>query len=191
MKDAGKQVLRSGMQSDVARRQHATRFGPVWYVVNTRPRSETRAICHLESQGYRVFCPRYSRTVRHARQTKNVLAPLFPNYLFVEFDVSRDQWRRINSTRGVLRLLTWDGAPQPVPRGVVDGLVAGTRSDGTFDWTSRFRIGGPICIADGPFAEFAGTLESLDAAGRVRVLLDLLGRSVSVALRCESLLPAV
>ena len=28
------------------------------------------------------------------------------------------------------------------------------------------------------------------AAGRVRELLDLLGRSVTVALRCEALLPA-
>jgi transcription elongation factor/antiterminator RfaH len=167
------------------------RSGPAWYVVNTQPRGEARAICRLEAQGYRVFCPRFSRTVRHARQTKRVLAPLFPNYLFVQFDVARDLWRSINGTRGVARLLTWDGLPQPVPGEVIAGLLAETRSDGTFDWTSRFEVGGSVRIADGPFAEFVGTLESLDAAGRVRVLLDVLGRSVSVALNGHSLLPAM
>jgi transcription antitermination factor NusG len=45
-------------------------------------------------------------------------------------------------------------------------------------------------IADGQFAEFLGTLEYLDAAGRVRVLIDLLGRTVSVTLRCEALMSA-
>ena len=164
---------------------------PAWYVVNTQPRAELRAINHLEMQGYRIFCPRYRRTVRHARKMKSVLAPLFPSYLFVQFDMAHDQWRCINSTRGVMRLLTGDGMPQPVPVGVIEALFAHTRSDGTIDWTSRFEVGAAVLIADGPFAELVGTLEYLDAAGRVRVLLDLLGRTVSVALSGGSLLPAV
>ncbi len=162
-----------------------------WYVVNTQPRAESRAKHHLEMQRYRVFCPRYRKIVRHARTTKSALAPLFPNYLFVCLDLSRDQWRSINGTRGVVRLLQQDGAPQAVPDGVVENLQAKTRADGTFDWTSTLEIGGTVRIADGPFAELLGTLEYLDAAGRVRVLLELLGRSVSVGLRSEALLPAV
>ena len=162
-----------------------------WYVVNTQPRAEFRAKHHLELQGFCVFCPRYRRTVRHARKTKSALAPLFPNYLFVRLDLSRDQWRSVNGTRGVVRLLMQDGAPQAIPHGVVDNLQAKTRADGTFDWTSTFEIGGTVRIADGPFAELLGTLEYLDAAGRVRVLLELLGRTVSVGLRSDALLPAV
>lgn len=162
-----------------------------WYVVNTQPRAESRAKHHLELQGFGVFCPRYRKTVRHARKTKSAFAPLFPNYLFVRLDLSRDQWRSVNGTRGVIRLLMQDGAPQAVPNGVVGNLQAKTRADGTFDWTSTLEIGGTVRIADGPFAELLGTLEYLDAAGRVRVLLELLGRSVSVGLRSEALLPAV
>lgn len=163
---------------------------PAWYVVNTQPRAEGRAEYHLEMQGFSVFCPRYRRTVRHARKAKSVLAPLFPSYLFVSLDISRDRWRSINGTRGVVRLLMQDGTPQPVPGGIIDGLRAKMRADGTFDWTSTFEVGGSVRIADGPFADFVGTLEYLDGAGRVRVLLALLGRSVSVALRCDVLLPA-
>lgn len=162
-----------------------------WYVVNTQPRAEIRAKHHLELQRFCVFCPRYRKTVRHARKTVSAFAPLFPNYLFVGLDLSRDQWRSVNGTRGVVRILMQDGVPQAVPDGVVADLQAKTRADGTFDWTSTFKIGGTVRIAEGPFADLLGTLEYLDAAGRVRVLLELLGRSVSVGLRSEALLPAV
>lgn len=87
----------------------------LWYVVHTQPRAEGQAVRHLEMQGYRVFCPRYRRTIRHARKTKSVFAPLFPSYLFVHLNILRDQWRSINGTRGVVHLLMQGGAPQPIP----------------------------------------------------------------------------
>lgn len=162
----------------------------LWYVVHTQPRAEGQAVRHLEMQGYLVFCPRYRRSVRHARKTKSIFAPLFPSYLFVRLNVLRDRWRSINGTRGVVHLLMQGGTPQPIPSDIIDGLKARTRADGTIDWTTTFKVGGVVRIVDGPFTEFLGKLEHVDAAGRVRVLLDLLGRSVSVALRGEALLPA-
>ena len=42
----------------------------------------------------------------------------------------------------------------------------------------------------GPFADLVGTLQRLDGADRVHVLLDLLGRSVSTTLPYEALAPA-
>jgi transcription elongation factor/antiterminator RfaH len=164
--------------------------GERWYVAQTQPRAESRAIIHLERQGYHVFCPRYRKTVRHARKATSVLAPLFPNYLFLHLDVTQGPWRAVNGTRGVARLITQGESPQPVPQGIVEDLLARTRDDGAMDWTPIFRIGQTVRIADGPFANFVGKLERLDAAGRVRVLLDLLGRSVSVALPREALTAA-
>ncbi len=164
--------------------------GALWYVVHTRARAECQVIYYLEMQDYLVFCPRYSKTVRHARKATNVLVPLFPNYLFVSFDISRDQWRAINGTRGVVRLLMQGETPQPVPSGFVDSLQAQLRADAAGNWTPAFRIGETVRIAGGPFSELLGTLEYSDAAGRVRVLLDLLGRSVTVALRRDAIMPA-
>lgn len=161
-----------------------------WHVAYTQPRAESRAMIHLERQGYKVFCPRYRKSVRHARTTKSVHAPLFPNYLFLCIDISRDPWRAVNGTRGVVRLITHGETPQPLPDGVVEALKARMSADGTIDWARTFKIGQTVCIADGPFAKLVGTLEHLDAAGRVRVLLNLLGRSVPVALRSDALLPA-
>ena len=161
-----------------------------WYVVHTQPHAETRAITNLERQGYVIFCPRTYKTVRHARKKTNVLAPLFPNYLFLNLDLTCEQWRSVNGTSGVVRLIMQGEAPQPVPQGIVEALQSSLSADGTLDWAPRFKIGQSVRIAEGPFADLVGTLEALDAAGRVRVLLDLLGRSVSVALRCEALAAA-
>jgi transcriptional antiterminator RfaH len=42
--------------------------------------------------------------------------------------------------------------------------------------------GETVCVAFGPFAEFLGKLERTDGAGRVRVLMELMGRRTTVAL---------
>ncbi len=164
--------------------------GMRWYVVQTQTHGENRAIANLERQGYRVFCPRVAKMVRHARKSRRVLAALFPNYLFIQLDITREPWRSINGTFGVVRVITQAETPRPVLPGVVEELQARVCADGAVDWSRSFKVGQSVRIADGPFAELVGTLEQLDASGRVRVLLDLLGRPVLVALRCGALAPA-
>ncbi len=158
-----------------------------WYVVHTQPGAEGRAAIHLERQGYRIFCPRYRKTIRHARKRTGMLAPLFPSYLFLGLDTSREQWRSVNGTRGVIRLLTQGDVPCPVPRGVVEALQDRADADGALDWAPR--VGQAVQIAEGPFVDFVGMLARLDGVGRVCVLLDILGRAVSMTLRCEALDP--
>ena len=161
-----------------------------WYVVQTQPHGETKAIFHLERQDYRVFCPRVRKTVRHARKVSHVLAPLFPNYLFLNLDITRERWHSVNGTYGVARIIIQNEMPQPVPRGVVEAIKARVGEAGAIDFTPLFKVGQSVKISEGPFADFVGTLERLDAAGRVRVLLDLMGRAVSVSTRAEVLVPA-
>ena len=161
-----------------------------WYVVQTQPHGETRAIFHLERQDYRIFCPRIRKTVRHARKATRVLAPLFPAYLFLRMDITRQHWRSVNGTFGVSHLIMQNDMPQPVPCGVVEALQIRMGDDGTINWVSSLKVGQTVRICDGPFADFVGTLERLDASGRVRVLLDLMGRAVSVIARSEMLVPA-
>ena len=44
-----------------------------WYVVYTQPGAEICAQRGLENQGFEVYCPRYSRNVRHARSVKRAI----------------------------------------------------------------------------------------------------------------------
>ena len=160
-----------------------------WFVVQSQPRQEGRAIANLHQQGYRTFCPRVRKTVRHARRMHVVLAPLFPAYFFVPLDRSRDRWRSINGTRGVIRIVSNGDGPAPVPRGIVEALQARLKADGSVDWSLSLEVGQSVRILDGPFSDLVGKLEHMAPAGRVRVLLGLLGRPVSVSLRQESLIP--
>jgi transcriptional antiterminator RfaH len=72
-----------------------------WIVVNTHPHKEASAISNLQNQGFNTYCPMLRKRVRHARRTTNVLRPLFPGYLFIEFADQSLSWRPILSTVGV------------------------------------------------------------------------------------------
>jgi len=161
-----------------------------WYVVHTQPSAEDRAVVRLQTQGYHVFCPRLRKVVRHARKNTVKLAPLFPGYLFLRLDLSRDRWRSVNGTRGVVRLLAQGDTPQAVPPGVIEELQSHADVHGALDRPLLLNAGQRVRIAEGPFADLVGTLQRLDGADRVHVLLDLLGRSVSTTLPYEALAPA-
>jgi transcriptional antiterminator RfaH len=161
-----------------------------WFLVHALPKSERKAQWHLCAQGFRTYLPQIEKTVRHARQLKTVRAALFPNYLFIVLDLTRDRWLSVRSTVGVARLFTRsDGGPVAVPEGIVEQLIAHT-DGGLTRLDSDIVTGQRVRILTGPFANFMGTLERLDAAGRVRVLLELMGTAVPVSLHRSALSPA-
>ncbi|HEX5472878.1 MAG TPA: transcription termination/antitermination NusG family protein [Lacipirellulaceae bacterium] len=170
--------------------QQGPAVGKRWYVVMTQPHAETRAVANLEKQDFPAFCARFYKSRRHARRLESVLVPLFPRYVFVQLDLSCDRWRCCRGTRGVAHMIMQGERPQAVAAGVVESLLRQTRLDGSIDLTGRLELGQSVRIAHGPFAGLVGTLAQLNSAGRVRVLLHLLGRSVSVGLSGEALLPA-
>jgi transcription elongation factor/antiterminator RfaH len=161
-----------------------------WFLVHTLPKSEARAELRLSAQGFRCYMPLFEKTIRHARKLRTVRAPLFPRYLFVILDLARDSWSPVRGTIGVSRLFaTQDGRPVPVPVGVVESLLE--RSDGQVTrLDSNLVRGQRVRILSGPFADFAGTLARLDDAGRVQVLLEMMGTEVPVTLSRSALAPA-
>jgi transcriptional antiterminator RfaH len=161
-----------------------------WFLAHTQPKSEQRAELHLGAQGFRTYLPQIQKTVRHARQLRTVQAPLFPRYLFVILDLGRDRWLSVRSTIGVSRLFTTqDGRPVPVPSGIVESLIG--RSDGELMRLDAGLVAGQqVRILSGPFADLVGTLERLDGAGRVKVLLEMMGTAVPVILQRSVLSPA-
>lgn len=160
-----------------------------WYVVHTQPHRETQAARQLANQDYRVFLPRYLKSRRHARKFETVSAPLFPRYLFVILDLTRDRWRSVNGTIGVDRLLQRGGEPEPVPVGLVERLTDAAEADDVVRFGTDLKAGQTIRVTAGPFTELMGTLESLDEQGRVRVLLDIMGGRVPVLLPEAAVLP--
>jgi len=161
-----------------------------WYLVHTQPRSERKAEFHLGAQGFKTYFPQIQKTIRHARRLMTVRAPLFPRYVFLILDLGRDRWLSVRSTVGVSSLFTCEDRPVPVPKGVVEALIAHTDEAGLALFEAGLTTGQTVRILSGPFADFVGTLERLDGAGRVRVLLTMMGTAVPVTLYRSALLPA-
>lgn len=162
-----------------------------WYVAETLPRAETQAEHHLSRQGFSALCPRFRKVTRHARRTEQVLAPLFPGYVFVRFDQQRDAWRAINGTMGIRRLVGADTkSPQPLPAGVIEALL--DRCDqGVVSCTlPDIQPGREVRIISGPFADLLATVTSLDDKGRARVLLDILGNRTAARIPLAQIGPA-
>jgi transcription elongation factor/antiterminator RfaH len=163
--------------------------GERWYAVHTLPFAEARAECQLQRQQFLTFQPKRYKTVRHARKTSTVEAPFFPRYLFIALDIARDRWHSVNGTFGVSRLVMRGDEPHPVPHGVVEGLIAAADDRGILQLADKLKIGGPVRLMAGPFAEQLAILDHLDDCGRVRVLLDILGRQVAISTAANNVLP--
>jgi transcription antitermination factor NusG len=102
--------------------------------------------------------------------------------LFIRLDLTRDRWRSVNGTFGVTRLVMQGDMPHPVPRGVVETMIAVVDTKGFLRLDEGLKVGSPVRLIAGPFAEQLGTLDRLDDFGRVRVLLEIMGATVPVRL---------
>lgn len=155
-----------------------------WFVVHTQPSKESIAEKHLAEQGFDVYLPRFKKTRRHARKVEEVLAPLFPRYLFIGIDLEVNQWRAIQSTRGVSYLLMADGRPSSLPAGIIFALM--NQEDGAglvpIDSITLFAKGDNVRVLEGAFKDCVAVFEKMDDKQRVQLLLNCLGREVSVHL---------
>jgi len=159
--------------------------GSRWYAVQCLSHRELAASSHLRHQQYQVFFPLRRKIRRHARKTDTVLVAFFPGYLFVSLDLSRHRWRSVNGTHGVASLVMQGDMPTPVPAGVVEALQQSCDEMSVVEWQPDLRPGQAVRILAGPLGDVVGELERLDSAGRVRVLLEIMGGRVPAVLPKE------
>ena len=163
--------------------------GERWYAVHTLPLREAYAQGHLRNQAFRTFLPKRHKTVRHARKLRAVEAAFFPRYLFIVLDLTRQQWRSVNGTFGVSRMVMRGEEPHPVPGGLVEALMEMADADGFLQFGQNLKVGSTVRLLAGPFADQLAILDHLDDSGRVRVLLDILGRQVTISTESNNLMP--
>lgn len=160
-----------------------------WYVMHTKPRLEMLVASLLE-QHWRLLV--YLPEVTQQRAGRSHLSPLFPGYLFVQADLGQTPASALNSLPGAIRLVAFDGRPQPVPEAAMARLcqqVEALNAAGGIP-NHPFRPGDTVQLASGPLqgleAVFLGPMR---AAQRVRVLLRFLGQLREVEVAVEALEP--
>ena len=56
--------------------------GQRWFVVQSQPNAEMKAVSHLARQGFAAYLPRYKKRRRHARRVEMVAASHFFGVFF-------------------------------------------------------------------------------------------------------------
>ena len=151
-----------------------------WFVAHLKPNGYAKAKFNLGRQSYKTFMPLVERIVSHARKKRRVMRPLFPGYIFISFDPERTQWRSINNTFGVSNLImARSNTPACVPDSLMTALRAGCDVNGHILPPEQLNAGDKVRIISGALNGTIAEVQHASEGERVRLLLDIMGRSVS------------
>jgi transcriptional antiterminator RfaH len=149
-----------------------------WYVVYSKPHKEEVAHFHLRRKGVEAFFPQL--LLPHPSTKRQRVVPLFPNYLFVQL-CAPEEYDYVRWSPGVRCFVSFNGTPTPVEEGIVAFLRQRANPEGILEARSSLTVGQEVRIIGGPFEGLIGILQDPpNARGRVRVLMELLGRQVKV-----------
>ena len=157
-----------------------------WYIAQIKPNGFVRANENLRKQKFETFMPFKYISIRHARQTREIKKPIFPGYIFINLGLNFKEWRKINSTFGVYRLISFQkGLPSPVPNELIDGLKARCDKSDILLPMDDLQIGEKVRLASGVFTNFIGEVEQFNSVNSVRLLFKFMGQisRIDVAIR--------
>ncbi|AHG20507.1 transcriptional regulator [Chania multitudinisentens RB-25] len=148
-----------------------------WYLLYCKRGQLLRAQEHLVRQEVKCLSPLIAleKIVRGKRTVLN--EPLFPNYLFVEFDPERIHTTTISATRGVSHFVRFGALPALIPLQVIEELQA--HSDKHHIDPQTPQPGDVVLITDGVFEGLQAIYTEPDGEARSMLLLKLLNQQVS------------
>jgi len=153
-----------------------------WYVVQTKPRQESRALENLKRQGFRCVLPRVRvERIRRGLRVWNE-EPLFSRYVFIELSEADSKWSVLRSTRGVTRVVQFGGVPARLPDAWVAEFMREDRPP-----VALFEPGERVVITGGPFGGLEGIYQLADGEARAYVLLEILSRPCTGSFAVERL----
>lgn len=160
-----------------------------WFPAQIKPNSARIALRNLARQGFATFLPMQQETRRARGRFVTGLRALFPGYLFVSLDLTGGDWRAVNSTFGITRLVSVGPRPVPVPDEVIKALMARCDKAGRLVPADGLTPGDKVTVTEGPFADFVARVETTDPDRRVWLLLELMARQARVSVADDQVRP--
>lgn len=165
--------------------------GAAWYVVHTSSGHEARVSEGLrqrvETMGltdkiYEVLIPTQDRVVIRGGKKQTVKEKIFPGYMLINMLVDDNSWLAVRTTPGITGFVGIGNSPKPLSEEEVQNIEKFISSPAP-RYKTRFTTGEAVRIADGPFADFLGSISEIDEEkGRVKVLVSIFGRETPVEL---------
>jgi transcription termination/antitermination protein NusG len=160
-----------------------------WYVVHAYSGHEKKVAealkqraqtLHLTNKVLTVLIPSQEKIQIRRGQRKTVREKIFPGYMLVQMEMSDDAWLAVRTTQGVTGFVGMSSKPTPLPRHEVEAIQK-YMDQAEPQFKADFVEGEAVKITDGPFADFLGTVDSIDEEkGQVKVLINIFGRETPV-----------
>lgn len=162
-----------------------------WYVVHTYSGHENKVATNLKQRietqklTHKIFDivvpTRNVVTVRHGKK-EEVKEKIFPGYILVRMVLDDDSWLAVRTTQGVTAFVGAGNKPTPISDKEVEAIKKFMAMEAP-KYKASFSVGEAVKIVDGPFADFLGTVDSIDEEkGKIKVLVSIFGRETPVEL---------
>ena len=158
-----------------------------WFLAQLKPNCIQIAGRNLKRQGIDTFIPMRDETEQRKGKFVTTTRPLFPGYIFVALDVSEGLWRKVNSTYGITRLVSFGAAPATVPLDLVTELIQRCDDEGKLLPPEHFKPGDQVMLTKGPFTATVAEIERVAPDQRVWVLMEIMGGKTRVGVEADSL----
>jgi len=151
-----------------------------WLLVYTKANQELLAKINLEHQKYKVFLPLIDNNNKNSEKKLSYKA-VFPRYLFVNINLSTDNWLSINSTKGIQKLVIFGENLAAVPDKTIKTLKSKLDCNDIYH-PNRVEVdyisGDKITIQRGKLKGLDAIFLSSSGEERSRLLLKFLSRDI-------------
>lgn len=162
-----------------------------WYVVHTYSGHENKVSANLKQrietmklQGkiFDIVVPtRNIVTVKHGKKEEQK-EKIFPGYILVRMILGDESWLAVRTTQGVTAFVGAGNKPTPISDKEVQTILKFMQQEAP-KYKASFSVGEAVKIVDGPFADFLGSIDSIDEEkGKLKVLVSIFGRETPVEL---------
>jgi transcriptional antiterminator RfaH len=163
-----------------------------WVTLYSKPNMERRVSEALEDKGVATYLPIVYQYSTHRRRKEP--SPFFPCYLFARIDAHSPEWPTLQWIPGLRSIVRFDNTPAPVPDCVITQLQESLRrldGGGYFADSNRFRPGERVLITGEPLKDLRAVFDrGVSKQGRVRILLEFLGRLTACEVESDWLVEA-
>jgi len=158
-----------------------------WYCIQTQARSEAKAAHNLRQQGYEVYDPRVK--VDRRRAVAKEVEPLFPNYIFPNLVVGRDDFHPIIRTPGVVSFVRFGLWLATVPDSIILDLKRHENEQGIHSIPKHdYAPGDAIKIRSGVFQGYEAIVQA-KKHDRIIVFFDLATQEARLELEYKDVEP--
>ena len=154
----------------------------MWHVAQTAPHCEWQVSRFLTSHGLPTYAPQFpaSWSTQSGSKREQPGRWVFPNYIFFRVPPGFAQWDLVRWGPGIRQVLQTDGSPAVLDDGVVDRVRMRLATRAVRPAT-LLSPGQRVIVDRGPLRMVDAIFErKLDRATRVQILIQLLGRPLTV-----------